>query len=76
MPCRRQGSAEFRHEVAHPQIARGAPLPWRDRLGLVRVALANFFRHILSAPNDYKSQIKQLKKEILMLRQTCEERRS
>jgi len=56
------------------RIALGGSLPLGQKFGLVGTALANFFRHVVSAPTDYKSQIKQLKKEIRMLRLTCEER--
>jgi glycosyltransferase involved in cell wall biosynthesis len=56
------------------RIALGAPLPLGKKLGLLRVTLANFVRHVFSAPTDPKAQIRELKQEILMLRRTCAER--
>ena len=56
------------------QIALRAPIPLGEWLGLTGVAMSNFCRHIFSAPTDYKSEVKRLKRVTLELKQTCEER--
>jgi len=63
----RSASLVFRH-------ALGAHLPWRERAELAVVAAGNFIRNFRRLPNDPRRVIKELRGEIAMLRDTCNER--
>ena len=51
-----------------------APLPWRERLELAGVAAGNFLQIVRGLPSDPQRLIKQLRREVVMLRQVCDER--
>jgi len=53
-----------------------APLPWRERLGLAGVAAGNFLQIVRGLPGDSRRLIKELRREVVMLRQACDERRA
>lgn len=56
------------------RIAAKAPLPLGERLRLVRIAAGNFFHNVFGTATDYKAQVKELKRQNLILRRDCDER--
>jgi glycosyltransferase involved in cell wall biosynthesis len=51
-----------------------APLPWTERAELALAATGNFLRNLRKPPGDPRRVVKQLRREIAMLRRTCDER--